>query len=41
MDYLPIDYNAQKSFEKSALYENCSERLTQQRIVSPSQEYFQ
>jgi len=41
MDFLPINYNEQKSFERSFLYENCSEKLTQLKIVSPAQEYFQ
>jgi hypothetical protein len=27
--------------EKSTLYENCSQQLTNSRIVSPAQEYFQ
>jgi hypothetical protein len=41
MDFLPINYNEQKSFERSLLYENCSEKLKQLKIVSPAQEYFQ
>ncbi|CAF1158166.1 unnamed protein product [Adineta steineri] len=40
IDYLATNYNEQKSFEKSNLYENCSELLTQQKIVSPAQEFF-
>ncbi len=40
-DLLSINYNEQKSFERSFLYENCSEKLKQLKIVSPAQEYFQ
>lgn len=36
-----IDYNKQTSLEGNALYENCSEQLTNLKIVSPAQEYFQ
>jgi hypothetical protein len=30
-----------KSLEPNFLYENCSQKLTQLKIVSPAQEYFQ
>jgi hypothetical protein len=40
-DLLPINYDERKSLEKSFLYENCSEKLSKLRIVSPAQEYFQ
>jgi len=41
MNFSPINYDEQKSFEGNLLYENCSEKLTQLKIISPSQEYFQ
>ncbi|CAF1046306.1 unnamed protein product [Rotaria sp. Silwood1] len=40
IDLPSININEQHSFETSLLYENCSEKLTQLKIVSPAQEYF-
>ncbi len=41
IDFSLINYGEQKSFERNSLYENCSNKLTQLKIVSPAQEYFQ
>ena len=36
-----LSNSLEKSFERSYLYENCSQELTRMRTVSPAQEYFQ
>lgn len=36
-----INPNELNSLESSSIYENCSKRLKQLKIVSPAQEYFQ
>ena len=41
MDFPLTNFNEQTSLEGSLLYENCSEKLRNLKIVSPAQEYFQ